>query len=98
MPLASRRRWRRPLALAAGGGVNPGRCDESTDPAGRASGAEQSTTLVATLPQEPSSWNYWQESANALRFPTFYNVQETVVEVLPDGIDRPDAGRGLDDQ
>ena len=40
---------------------------------------------MATLPQEPSSWNYWQDSANALRFPTFYNVQETVVEVLPDG-------------
>jgi peptide/nickel transport system substrate-binding protein len=71
------------LALAGGGATQAGA--QSTNPAGRVSSAEQSTTLVATLPQEPSSWNYWQESANALRFPTFYNVQETVVEVLPDG-------------
>jgi len=45
----------------------------------------KSTTLIATLPQEPASWNYWEQGANALRFPTFYNVQETVVELKPDG-------------
>ena len=66
------------LALIAGGAQT--QAGERTT-----SGGEQSTTLRATLPQEPASWNYWQESANALRFPTFYNVQETVVEVLPDG-------------
>lgn len=44
-----------------------------------------STTLVATLPQEPASWNYWEVGANALRVPTFYNVQETLVENKPDG-------------
>ncbi len=46
--------------------------------------SEKSTTLIATLPQEPASWNYWEVAANALRFPTFYNVQETMVEVKPD--------------
>jgi len=46
--------------------------------------ATGSTTLIATLPQEPASWNYWEVGANALRVPTFYNVQETLVEVKPD--------------
>lgn len=45
----------------------------------------KSTTLRATLPQEPASWNYWEVAANALRFPTFYNVQETMVEVTTAG-------------
>jgi len=49
------------------------------------SGSGKSTTLIATLPQEPASWNYWEVGANALRVPTFYNVQETLVEVKPDG-------------
>lgn len=49
------------------------------------SGDDKSTTLIATLPQEPASWNYWEVGANALRVPTFYNVQETLVEVKPDG-------------
>jgi peptide/nickel transport system substrate-binding protein len=71
------------LALIAGGGQT--QAGEQTTSRAVESGGEQSTTLRATLPQEPSSWNYWQESANALRFPTFYNVQETVVEVLTDG-------------
>jgi peptide/nickel transport system substrate-binding protein len=44
----------------------------------------KSTTLIATLPQEPASWNYWEVGANALRVPTFYNVQEALVEVKPD--------------
>ena len=37
------------------------------------------------MPQEPASWNYWEVGANALRVPTFYNVQETLLEDLPDG-------------
>ena len=45
----------------------------------------RSTTLTLTLPQEPPSWNYWEVGANALRVPTFYNVQETLVENKPDG-------------
>jgi peptide/nickel transport system substrate-binding protein len=70
------------LALIAGGAQT--QAGEQTT-----SGGEQSTTLRATLPQEPASWNYWDQGANALRFPTFYNVQETVVEVLPDGTIAP---------
>ncbi len=50
-----------------------------------ASTADRSKTLIATLPQEPASWNYWEVGANALRVPTFYNVQETLVEDKPDG-------------
>ena len=45
----------------------------------------KSTTLVVTLAQEPAGWNYYEVAANALRVPTFYNVQETVVELRPDG-------------
>ena len=50
---------------------------EAADPRG--------TLLTLTLPQEPASWNYWEVGANALRVPTFYNVQEALVENLPDG-------------
>lgn len=65
--------------------------EETTAEAGGDEGGESttesadSTTLIATLPQEPASWNYWEVGANALRVPTFYNVQETLVEVKPDG-------------
>jgi peptide/nickel transport system substrate-binding protein len=50
---------------------------------------ERGTTLTLTLPQEPESWNYWEVGANALRVPTFYNVQETLLENLPDGTIQP---------
>ena len=46
---------------------------------------ERGTSLTITVPQEPASWNYWKVAANALRVPTFYNVQETLLENLPDG-------------
>jgi peptide/nickel transport system substrate-binding protein len=59
--------------------------DTATADTGAATDGSKSTTLVATLPQEPASWNYWEVGANALRVPTFYNVQETLVEVKPDG-------------
>jgi peptide/nickel transport system substrate-binding protein len=62
--------------------------DETTNGGGDTAPAESgdtSTTLIATLPQEPASWNYWEVGANALRVPTFYNVQEALVEVKPDG-------------
>jgi len=47
------------------------------------------TSLTLTLPQEPESWNYWEVGANALRVPTFYNVQETLLENMPDGTIEP---------
>jgi len=45
----------------------------------------QSTTLRVVLPQEPAGWNYYEVAANALRVPTFKNVQETVVEITAEG-------------
>lgn len=47
--------------------------------------SENSTTLRVVLPQEPAGWNYYEVAANALRVPTFQNVQETVVEITPEG-------------
>ena len=46
---------------------------------------ETKTTLTIVTPQEPASWNYYEVGANALRVPTFKNVQETLVELNEDG-------------
>jgi peptide/nickel transport system substrate-binding protein len=70
---------------AAEGTASANTSDATAAPTAAPSGDGKSTTLIATLPQEPASWNYWEQGANALRFPTFYNVQETMVEVKPDG-------------
>jgi peptide/nickel transport system substrate-binding protein len=61
----------------------------STPAAGSSAPAAGGKTLTLTLPQEPESWNYWEVGANALRVPTFYNVQETLLENLPDGTIQP---------
>lgn len=45
---------------------------------------ERGTALTLTVPQEPASWNYWEVAANALLVPTFYNVQETLLELKAD--------------
>lgn len=81
------------VAAACGGDSEEGNGSESTD-AGQTTeagggGDDRSTTLTLTLPQEPESWNYWEVGANALRVPTFYNVQETLVENTPDGTIKP---------
>ena len=47
--------------------------------------SENSTTLRVVLPQEPAGWNYYEVAANALRVPTFKNVQETMVEITAEG-------------
>lgn len=65
-------------------GSEPATTEEAPSDDEGSSNGEEATTLVATLPQEPASWNYWEVGANALRVPTFYNVQETMVEVKPD--------------
>lgn len=70
---------------ATGSDDTSGSSDASSGDDSDSSGDDKSTTLIATLPQEPASWNYWEVGANALRVPTFYNVQETLVEVKPDG-------------
>jgi peptide/nickel transport system substrate-binding protein len=85
------------LAVAACGGSDSesdtagdttesdGAGETETETGGETATDARSTTLIATLPQEPASWNYWEVGANALRVPTFYNVQESLVEVKPDG-------------
>ncbi len=89
------------LGLAACGdsdSSSPDGSDSSSPDASTASTAssgdsssegDKSTSLTLTLPQEPESWNYWEVGANALRVPTFYNVQETLVENMPDGTIQP---------
>lgn len=72
-------------AAPAPEGTEPATDDEgSSAPPG-----DGPTSLTLTLPQEPESWNYWEVGANALRVPTFYNVQETLLENLPDGTIQP---------
>ena len=98
------------LAVAACGGsddasesADDSATEETTAP--EASSGETKTTLTIVSPQEPASWNYYEVAANALRVPTFKNVQETVVELNPDGTITPmlaeswevsDDGLGID--
>lgn len=70
---------------ATAGGEDTAAGGDTATAEGTADAGGKSTTLIATLPQEPASWNYWEVGANALRVPTFYNVQEALVEVKPDG-------------
>jgi len=78
-------------AAASGSVTSDAAASGSTEAGNGESGdeGEKSTTLTLTLPQEPESWNYWEVGANALRVPTFYNVQETLVENMPDGTIQP---------
>lgn len=76
-----------PTATAGSGDTGEATATATADDGGETAAPDtggKSTTLIATLPQEPASWNYWEVGANALRVPTFYNVQETLVEVKPD--------------
>ena len=70
------------LAVAACGGSDT---TSDTQPAEEAAAGETKTTLSIITPQEPASWNYYEVAANALRVPTFKNVQETVVELTDEG-------------
>ncbi|MFM2113695.1 MAG: hypothetical protein RL643_653, partial [Actinomycetota bacterium] len=82
------------LAVTACGGS-----DDASEPAADDSTTEETTapeatgetktTLTIITPQEPASWNYYEVAANALRVPTFKNVQETVVELNADGTITP---------
>jgi len=79
------------LAVAACGGsddASESTTEETTAPE-EAPAGETKTTLTIVSPQEPASWNYYEVAANALRVPTFKNVQETVVELNPDGTITP---------
>jgi peptide/nickel transport system substrate-binding protein len=63
--------------------------EETAAPEAEAPSGETKTTLTIVSPQEPASWNYYEVAANALRVPTFKNVQETVVELNTDGTITP---------
>jgi peptide/nickel transport system substrate-binding protein len=43
------------------------------------------TTLVTQHPQEPPSWNYWENGSSAIMVPVFINIVQPLVEVLGDG-------------
>ena len=74
------------LAVAACGGSDTASDTPSEETAAAETVAvETKTTLSIITPQEPASWNYYEVAANALRVPTFKNVQETVVELTEDG-------------
>ncbi|NQW59669.1 hypothetical protein HQ459_02715, partial [bacterium] len=74
------------LAVAACGGSDTA-SDTPTEETAAAEtvAVETKTTLSIITPQEPASWNYYEVAANALRVPTFKNVQETVVELTEEG-------------
>ena len=82
--LTNRRRTR-PAALVVSAVLAVGAATAAVSTASAESADERGTSITLTLPQEPESWNYWEVGANALRVPTFYNVQETLLENLPDG-------------
>lgn len=83
------------LAVSACGGSNDatdsadGSATQDTAASEGTTSGETKTTLTIVTPQEPASWNYYEVAANALRVPTFKNVQETVVELNADGTITP---------
>ena len=83
------RRRKRPAALVVCAVLAVGAATAAVSTASAGSADERGTSITLTLPQEPESWNYWEVGANALRVPTFYNVQETLLENLPDGTTVP---------
>ena len=74
------------LAVAACGGSTSSSTDTaSVETVAPAATGETKTELTIVTPQEPPSWNYYEVGANALRVPTFKNVQETLVELTEEG-------------
>mgnify|MGYP002630087421 CR=1 FL=1 len=74
------------VAVAACGGSNTASETPSVETAApEVAAVETKTTLSIITPQEPASWNYYEVAANALRVPTFKNVQETLVELTDTG-------------
>ena len=72
------------LALAVGVGLVASGCAAGGTPDSTAS-----TTLIASYPQEPASWNYLEEGATALLVPTYLNVVESLFETSGDGSLQP---------
>lgn len=58
-------------------------------PAGTPSGDGAHTTLTASHPQEPASWNYLEDTTSALMVPTYLNVMESLFESDASGALQP---------
>jgi peptide/nickel transport system substrate-binding protein len=54
-----------------------------------APGAVGSTTLIASHPQTPTSWNYLQDGTSALYVPTYLNILESLFETNATGALKP---------
>ena len=52
-------------------------------------GTEGSTTLTASHPQEPTSWNYMEDASSAFMVPIYLNVLESLFETAEDGALKP---------
>ena len=63
---------------------------------GTASESAGSTTLVASHPQEPGSWNYLEDPSTALMVPTYLNVVESLFETAQDGSLQPLLAESVD--
>jgi|AntAceMinimDraft_1070359.scaffolds.fasta_scaffold22334_3 peptide/nickel transport system substrate-binding protein len=76
------------VALAAVVLVGCTTAEESATPGGSEGTTSESagvTTLVASYPQEPGSWNYLEDPSTALMVPTYLNVVESLFETAQDG-------------
>lgn len=68
------------LTLAVGVGLVASGCA-----AGGATENTANTTLIASHPQEPASWNYLEDTSSALMVPIYLNVVESLFESNADG-------------
>lgn len=59
-------------------------------------GGEERTTLIASHPQEPTTWNYLEDGASSLTVPVYLNVMESLFESNADGSIKPLLAEGYD--
>lgn len=59
-------------------------------------GGDDSTTLIASHPQEPTTWNYLEEGASSLIVPVYLNVMESLFESNADGSIKPLLAEGYE--
>lgn len=87
------------IALAAVVLVGCTTAEEAATPGssgGTASETAGPTTLVASHPQEPGSWNYLEDPSTALMVPTYLNVVESLFETAEDGTLKPLLAESVD--
>lgn len=59
-------------------------------------GGDGKTTLIASHPQEPTTWNYLEEGASSLLVPVYLNVMESLFESNADGSIKPLLAEGYE--